>query len=319
MTEGVIEKPRLVVRHTFWHLENEEFRRPRALSDSRIQDVESGSMCKDEVNSNQDTEDPEDLEIFSAASDDISSSNGYETEEEDHFSIPVFPEGEMSAGNFLFDQFGMQTAPWQFVSLAPLVIMAPPQEEAAVPSKTGKVKNRSSKTLAKAAQRSKVEHIARDTRTTVMVQNLPRQMTRVDFLKLLDTQGFIGQYSFVYMPIDLTRQATLGYAFVNLISPEVVPLFWRTFDGFKDWTTPSDKVCRVSWSNPHQGLEEHIERYRNSPLMHASVPDYARPVLFQNGVRIDFPAPTKSIRAPRLRPPRGGRDRCVGVEVDSLN
>lgn len=310
MTELVNEEPRLVVRHTFWHLENEEFRRrPRAFSDPQIQDFEFEPLCKDDVISNQDTE---------AASDDLSSSNGYETDE-DHTVMPAYLEGETSVQSFSFDQFGMQTAPWQFMSLAPIVIMAPPQEESAVPVKMGKVKTRSSKALAKVTHRSKVEHSVRDTRTTVMVQNLPRQMTRADLLQLLDTQGFIGQYSFVYMPIDLTRQETLGYAFVNLISPEVVPLFWRTFDGFKDWTTPTDKVCRVSWSNPHQGLEEHIERYRNSPLMHSSVPDYARPVLFQNGVRIDFHAPTKSIRAPRLRPPRGGRDRCVRAEEDSLN
>lgn len=282
------------------------------MSDPQIQDFEFEPLCKEDVSSNQDTEEPQDPET---SSDDFSSSNGYETDEE-QVVMPASAEGDRSVASLSFDQFGMQTAPWQFMSLAPIVFMGPPQES---PVTLGKVKNRSSKALAKNAQRSKVEHVTRDTRTTVMVQNLPRQMTRVDLLKLLDTQGFIGQYSFVYMPIDLTRQATLGYAFVNLISPEVVPLFWRTFDGFKDWTTPCDKICRVSWSNPHQGLEEHIDRYRNSPLMHSSVPDYARPVLFQNGVRIDFPAATKSIRAPRLRPPRGGRDRCIGVEVDSLN
>ena len=28
------------------------------------------------------------------------------------------------------------------------------------------------------------------------------------------------------------------------------------------------KVCRVTWSGPHQGLAAHVERYRNSPVMH---------------------------------------------------
>merc|ERR1711998_616565 len=76
------------------------------------------------------------------------------------------------------------------------------------------------------------------------------------------------------------------------------------FDGFAAWNMPSPKVCRVSWSNPHQGLEEHVIRYKNSPLMHEEVPDECRPILLQNGFRIEFPPATKSLRAPRLRASR---------------
>ena len=35
----------------------------------------------------------------------------------------------------------------------------------------------------------------------------------------------------------------------------------------------SQKVCEVCWGNPLQGLGAHIVRYRNSPVMHQSVPD----------------------------------------------
>lgn len=54
------------------------------------------------------------------------------------------------------------------------------------------------------------------------------------------------------------------------------------------------------WGGPHQGLEAHVERYRNSPVMHEDVPDTFKPVLFANGVRISFPLPTRKLRAPRL-------------------
>ena len=30
------------------------------------------------------------------------------------------------------------------------------------------------------------------------------------------------------------------------------------------------QVCQVGWSGPHQGFQAHVERYRNSPVMHKS-------------------------------------------------
>lgn len=146
--------------------------------------------------------------------------------------------------------------------------------------------------------------------------------------ELLDRQVFSGKYDFVYMPIDLVRKASLGYAFINLVNPEVVSEFWKAFDGFKAWTISSPKVCRVSWSNPHQGLEKHVNRYKNSPLMHANVPDECRPILLKDGIRISFPPATKSLRAPRLRASRqrcpfwntagaGGADEVLIEESDS--
>jgi hypothetical protein len=153
----------------------------------------------------------------------------------------------------------------------------------------------------------------RDTRTTVMLRNLPRDFSRAVLLKLLDDGGFAGKYNFVYMPIDFVRQAGLGYAFINLVSPEVVKEFWEAFDGFSAWPVPCEKVCRVNWSSPHQGYEEHVQRYRNSPLMHEDVPDECRPVLLENGVRVNFPPPTKSLKAPRLR---AAKQRCAFWDQD---
>jgi hypothetical protein len=137
--------------------------------------------------------------------------------------------------------------------------------------------------------------------TTVMMRNLPVELTRDMLLQLLNDQGFAGEYNFLYMPIDFVKQVGLGYAFLNLVSNDVAPRFWRCFDRFCSWPVCSTKVCRLGWSSPHQGLQKHIERYRNSPLMHKDVPDQIRPVLFENGVRIAFPPPTKAVHAPRLR------------------
>lgn len=138
-------------------------------------------------------------------------------------------------------------------------------------------------------------------RTTVMLRNLPNNYTRDMLLELIDSLGFRGQYDFLYLPIDFQTQACLGYAFVNLVDSGVVPAFWRAFDGFSNWSLPSRKVCYISWSGPHQGLEAHIDRYRNSPVMHPDVGDECKPLIFKDGARVMFPLPTKSIRPPRVR------------------
>lgn len=137
-----------------------------------------------------------------------------------------------------------------------------------------------------------------------MLRNLPNDYTRDMVLSMLDEHGFKGKYDFFYLPIDFKSNAGLGYAFVNLVSAEHVKPFWDALDGFTGWSLPSQKVCNVSWSNPHQGLESHVERFRNSFLMHDDVPDEHKPVLFGNGVRLSFPAPTRQLQAPRPRQTR---------------
>ena len=135
-------------------------------------------------------------------------------------------------------------------------------------------------------------------RSTVMLRNLPNNYTREMFLEMLDEHGLKGRYDFAYLPCDFYRYANLGYAFVNMVDSKAVDELWKTFQGFSDWALPTAKVCEVSWSGPHQGFKAHIERYRNSPVMHKSVPDEYKPVIFKNGVRKPFPRPTKRIKAP---------------------
>lgn len=151
------------------------------------------------------------------------------------------------------------------------------------------------------------------THTTLMMRNLPNNYTRSMVLMMLDNQGFNGQYDFVYLPVDFGSSANLGYAFVNLVSASVVRRFWKKFDGFSEWDLPSSKICHVDWSGPHQGLEAHVERYRNSPVMHKCVPDGYKPVLFEAGQRVPFPPPTKALQPPRARRPdaHGGRRRFM--------
>jgi hypothetical protein len=138
-------------------------------------------------------------------------------------------------------------------------------------------------------------------RTTVMLRNMPNNYTRDMLLELVNSMGFSGCYDFAYLPVDFKSQAGLGYAFINFVSTSEAQRCFDCFEGFSGWKVPSEKVCTVTWGSPYQGLEAHIERYQNSPVMHHSIPDEWKPVLVQQGERIPFPAPTKPIKTPKVR------------------
>jgi hypothetical protein len=149
--------------------------------------------------------------------------------------------------------------------------------------------------------------------TTVMLRNIPNRYTSGSLLALLNEHGFQACYDFVYLPMDFQNGVNLGYAFVNLLRHADALRFKEIFQGFQDWRFDSAKVSEVSWAHPHQGLDEHVERYRNSPVMHPSMPDEYKPMIFDNGCRITFPPPTRVIKAPKLRlgrdrPRDGGRE-----------
>jgi hypothetical protein len=137
-------------------------------------------------------------------------------------------------------------------------------------------------------------------RTTVMLKNIPNNYSRDMLMDLLTAQGFKGCFDFLYLPIDFAKQSNLGYAFLNMISSGEVKRFWIHFTGFSQWEkVRSDKVGDVAWSSALQGLQTHIDRYRNSHLMHKDIPDEHRPILLHQGERIPFPAPSRRIRQPR--------------------
>lgn len=135
---------------------------------------------------------------------------------------------------------------------------------------------------------------------TVMLRNLPNNYTREMLLALLDKHGLGGCYDFVYLPCDFKRDANLGYAFVNLVDTEAVQSLWKTFDGFSGWSLPSSKTCQVKWSGPLQGFDAHVQRYRNSPVMHKSVPEKYKPVIFKHGQPVPFPEPNWKVKAPTM-------------------
>jgi hypothetical protein len=135
-----------------------------------------------------------------------------------------------------------------------------------------------------------------------MLRNLPRGCSRSFLQRLLDLEGFQGRYTFVYAPADFQTLVTSGFAFVCFCDHNAAAQAKRHFQGFSRWGIQAcRKRCNAAWSGAVQGLEQHIERYRNSSVMHPQVPDEPKPAVFRDGVRVPFPEPTREIPAPNFR------------------
>jgi len=136
--------------------------------------------------------------------------------------------------------------------------------------------------------------------TTVMMRSVPRCYTRDMLFGLFENFGFSEDVDFLYVPTDFATGANQAHAYVNLVSPLKAAEFVDTFNGFSRWWRSwCVEVCEVGWSCFEQGLQENVERYRNSPVMHPTVPDIFRPAIYDGGLRQCFPPPTRKLRVPR--------------------
>jgi hypothetical protein len=139
------------------------------------------------------------------------------------------------------------------------------------------------------------------TKTTVMARNIPPNFTRAMLTCLLDGNGFLGHYNFLYLPVDFGTLRSFGYAVVNFVTHADAVHFGHFFHGFQGLVDEAGNHMSgvVEWSGALQGLENHVERYRDSPMMHPRVRDELKPMLFARGQRVAFPPPTKVLKMPR--------------------
>jgi hypothetical protein len=137
--------------------------------------------------------------------------------------------------------------------------------------------------------------------TTVVVRNIPNRFSHENLASVLDAQGFSGAYDLIYVPLDFSTGVSFGYAFVNLTCVDEAERFVASFDGFK-WGGGSKKVCSVARCEDGESPNERVERYRNLPVMHPSMPDSFKPAMYSGGARMPFPAPTRKLCAPKVSP-----------------
>lgn len=135
--------------------------------------------------------------------------------------------------------------------------------------------------------------------TTLLLRNVPTTLPQKKLVELFDNLGLTFLYDFVYLPMDFRNGVNLGYGFVNCVSHQDAIQMMESLEDLR-WEPGSDQTCKLSWSHYIQGLEGHLERYRNSPVMHPDMPEDWKPMLFSNGQRVPFPPPTKAIKAPKV-------------------
>lgn len=135
--------------------------------------------------------------------------------------------------------------------------------------------------------------------TTLVLGNLPPQLTQVEFVENLDRQGFSTYYDFVHVPVCFTTGRNFGYGIVNATHHRHGQAMAARFHRFAGWRCGRQR-CDVKWALPLQGLEEHVEKYRNHPSMHPMVSEHYRPMCFVDGWRTSLPEPSQWIAPPYI-------------------
>ncbi|XP_059640962.1 protein MEI2-like 4 isoform X2 [Cornus florida] len=115
-----------------------------------------------------------------------------------------------------------------------------------------------------------------DSRTTLMIKNIPNKYTSKMILAAIDEQCR-GTYDFIYLPIDFKNKCNVGYAFINLIDPLHIIPFHKAFNGKKWEKFNSEKVASLAYARI-QGKTALIAHFQNSSLMNED--KRCRPILF---------------------------------------
>ncbi|XP_023745257.1 protein terminal ear1 homolog [Lactuca sativa] len=149
----------------------------------------------------------------------------------------------------------------------------------------------------------------RDSRTTVMIKNIPNKYSQKLVLNMLDNHCIhcneqveaeggdqpLSAYDFVYLPIDFANKCNVGYGFVNMTSPEAT---WRLYKSFhhQNWEVfNSKKICEVSYARL-QGLEALKQHFKNSK----------------------FPREAEEYMPVVLTPPRDGRTLTEPIPITTV-
>ena len=121
-----------------------------------------------------------------------------------------------------------------------------------------------------------------DVRTTIMVRNIPNEMT-ADQLKEVVDRACRGRYDFIYLRFDFAQNKNVGYAFVNFLAPSDVLTFFYAYNG-KEYIegmgyhpVRGPRLGEIAYATC-QGQDCAIEKFRNSSIM-CEYPGY-RPRLF---------------------------------------
>jgi len=118
--------------------------------------------------------------------------------------------------------------------------------------------------------------------TTVLMRNLPPDLTRAMLTKGMKKKGFAGLYDFVHLPLEGHSNKCLGYAYVSLSTMKHKQRFTEVFHGFKGWPVSSSKGCSIAGSQA-PGASANAEASWKSPVAGAAVPGSSEKKVFFAG------------------------------------
>jgi hypothetical protein len=133
----------------------------------------------------------------------------------------------------------------------------------------------------------------RDTRTSLMVRNIPNKYTQQMLLSEFTDNGHgPGKIDFFYLPIDFKNKCNRGYAFINFVDFRDIVSFHRQYFGQHWRVFNSDKICDITYARI-QGKAGMLKRFENSALMEKD--EEYKPLVFgshgpDKGKRLPFPA-----------------------------
>ncbi|RXW16780.1 hypothetical protein EST38_g9084 [Candolleomyces aberdarensis] len=148
--------------------------------------------------------------------------------------------------------------------------------------------------------------IGQDTRTTVMIKNIPNKMSDKELITYIN-KVCPRRIDFLYLRMDFANGCNVGYAFVNFIEAQDLLKFAKARLGEKWNMFSSEKVLQMSYAN-YQGKEALVEKFKNSSVMDER--ESWRPKIFYSsgpnqGLPEQFPAPTHIRRKERSSYNRG--------------
>ena len=100
----------------------------------------------------------------------------------------------------------------------------------------------------------------KDTRTTVMIRNIPIKYTDEILNEAL--VEFHGKYDCLYLPYDYEKNGNKGYAFINFLNPLHILYFYEKFNGKKWVHFESSKICELNCAH-FQGVNEIQKHAKN--------------------------------------------------------
>jgi len=156
----------------------------------------------------------------------------------------------------------------------------------------------------------------KDTRTTLMMRNIPKSCTQQALMEMLNGCGLKGRCTFLYMPFDQRRSKHCGFAFLNVLSPNDVKHLFQVVDAtigrrFRE-DHGSEKKPELSYARI-QGQTELTMHFDKSEAMRGMDASH-RPIFLNAQVPLDT---RRNDRTNRRAGAHMSKDQRVGKAVSA--